>query len=395
MKSSAYGEPIIEKNGRIQRLARAQAFNEVYIQELIFKNPDLLPINEIDESFSPALPVCKELNTPSGLLDIFMITPTGRIVIVETKLWKNPEARRKVIAQILDYAREISKWAYEDLLREVNKNLKLKGNTLYKIACRVEDEFTISESSFVDSVSKNLKKGNFLLLIVGDGIREGAANITEFLASSAHLNFTFGMVELAIYEDDDIGKIILPRINVKTVELKRIILELQEGIKYSEGYTNESNNEALDEGKLKEKKFYQQFWKEFVDELELDDQGQAMPEPSNSTNLFIYLPSRHIWVSAYFMKSAKRVGVYVRCSNSKIGNEIAEYLDERKDDFIERLDDDITWQSFSTGRGPYIRMSFNDVFLEENRTKIKDFFKYYINHFVNIFRPLLKELDYK
>jgi hypothetical protein len=47
-----------------------------------------------------------------------MITPNGDIAIIETKLWRNPDARRKVIAQILDYANELSKWTYEDMQRE-------------------------------------------------------------------------------------------------------------------------------------------------------------------------------------------------------------------------------------------------------------------------------------
>ena len=65
-----------------------------------------------------------DLNTPVGLLDILMVTPNGKLVIIETKLWRNPEARRKVIAQILDYAKELSRWNYEDLQRELNRRLK-------------------------------------------------------------------------------------------------------------------------------------------------------------------------------------------------------------------------------------------------------------------------------
>lgn len=43
------------------------------------------------------------------------VTPTGRLAVVEAKLWRNPEARRKVIAQILDYAKELSRWSYETI----------------------------------------------------------------------------------------------------------------------------------------------------------------------------------------------------------------------------------------------------------------------------------------
>ncbi len=35
----------------------------------------------------------------------------------------------------MDYAKEVARWTYEDLQREINKRLKTSGNTLYKIAC--------------------------------------------------------------------------------------------------------------------------------------------------------------------------------------------------------------------------------------------------------------------
>ena len=109
MKKSAHGNPILINNNRLNILKRVNPYLEKDIQELIFKNPQCLPISDIDESYNPILPVCKELNTSVGPLDIFMITPNGDLVVIETKLWTNPESRRKVVAQILDYAKEMSK----------------------------------------------------------------------------------------------------------------------------------------------------------------------------------------------------------------------------------------------------------------------------------------------
>jgi hypothetical protein len=44
-------------------------------------------------------------------------------------------------------------------------------------------------------------------LIIGDGIKEGAASITEFLTNSGHLNFAFGMIELTIFQINEFDKI--------------------------------------------------------------------------------------------------------------------------------------------------------------------------------------------
>jgi hypothetical protein len=93
--------------------------------------------------------------------------------IVEAKLWRNPEARRKVIGQILDYAKELSRWDYQDLQREISRATGRKGNVLYDL---VKDQHpTITEAEFVDDVTRTLAKGRYLLLILGDGIREGVA----------------------------------------------------------------------------------------------------------------------------------------------------------------------------------------------------------------------------
>jgi hypothetical protein len=50
------------------------------------------------------MPICREFPTPHGPVDNLLMTPAGDIALVETKLFRNPEARRLVLAQVLDYA---------------------------------------------------------------------------------------------------------------------------------------------------------------------------------------------------------------------------------------------------------------------------------------------------
>ena len=45
-----------------------------------------------------------EVNCGYGSIDNLFLTPTGDIILVETKLWSNAKARREVVAQALDYA---------------------------------------------------------------------------------------------------------------------------------------------------------------------------------------------------------------------------------------------------------------------------------------------------
>jgi hypothetical protein len=74
-----------------------------------------------------------EISTAAGPIDVVYITPQGRLVIIETKLWRNPEARRKVVGQILDYAKELKGWTYSDLQRETSRRTGIKGNSPYQI----------------------------------------------------------------------------------------------------------------------------------------------------------------------------------------------------------------------------------------------------------------------
>ena len=66
-------------------------FKEEWLQELLFKHPSILPLNYLDESYEPLVSLGREIAN----IDNLFISPNGLITIVETKLWRNPEARRQ------------------------------------------------------------------------------------------------------------------------------------------------------------------------------------------------------------------------------------------------------------------------------------------------------------
>ena len=85
------------------------------LQKLFFRFPETLPIATIDATYAGAVPICQELRTPAGFVDALYVNPLGQITLTEFKLWRNPQSRREVIGQILDYAKELASWSYEDL----------------------------------------------------------------------------------------------------------------------------------------------------------------------------------------------------------------------------------------------------------------------------------------
>ena len=83
----------------------------------------------------------------------------------------------------------------------------------------------VEQASFVDNVSRHLKRGEFLLLIIGDGIREGVENIVQFVQSYSGLHFNLALVEAALYRDTANRIIVQPRVLMRTEVIRRVVLE--------------------------------------------------------------------------------------------------------------------------------------------------------------------------
>ena len=229
------GQPILLQNGKTIRpdriLFNVKEFNEGWIQELIHNHPDILPTKEIEAVFHPLIPIGREIRTGGGSIDNLLISPEGYLTIVETKLWRNPEARREVVGQIIDYAKELNKWSFDDLNERVikfnqgNNNSDGLWSTVRKKAELDESE----EIFFVDNVCKNLKRGRFLLLIVGDGIRESVEDMVEYLTQTPQLYFTLALIELQVYKlnQNENSLIVIPQIVTRTTEIERAVVRIE------------------------------------------------------------------------------------------------------------------------------------------------------------------------
>lgn len=199
------------------------SIDENRLQDLLFRNPQTLPVTAIDPAYEGIVPICRELYTNAGFLDAIYANHLGKLVLVEFKLWRNQQARREVIGQILDYTKEIALWDYEDLQRVVSLNTGMKGNVLYNKVRKEKPDLV--EAEFVDNVSRHLKRGEFLLLIVGDGIREGVENIVDFVQRHSGLHFNLALVEAALYRDRSQNLFVHPRVLARTEIVQRFVIE--------------------------------------------------------------------------------------------------------------------------------------------------------------------------
>lgn len=304
--SRQHAAPILLPSGsaRGQTLPQVLPGPEGDLRDLILAHPETLPLAEIDAAFAEAQPLCTELATPAGPVDLVLLTPDGLPVLVECKLWRNPQARREVVGQVLDYAKELSRWTSADIEREARK--RGAGAVFDRIARSGPEAGGGDEAAFHDSLTRNLRCGRCLLLIVGDGIREGVEAIFEHLRSHGALQFGLGLIEMPMHRLPDGGLLVLPRVLARTVVEVRQVVELPEGL-VLEG-DPPATRTAEPRGTEN-----RAFWAGFLDRLTLDDPDQPIPTPPRlgSCSFSLPVPGGSAWLTVYRIASRGRVGVYL------------------------------------------------------------------------------------
>ena len=231
--TNASGTPILVSKRTSTLLPRVADLTERRLQELIHRHPTCLPMDEIEPGIGPLVPVCMELPLRVGSVDNLFITPGGNLVMVEVKLWANPEARRKVVAQALEYATALFKLDYIELEAAVMKADFDEAERPERLYSLVDGADSPPEGVFADRVTRNLRDGRIVVLIVGDEIRLEADELVAGLQAHANFHFTFALVEMPVYSRshaDSAGEfIVMPRTLVKTVTVPRFTIRTEGG----------------------------------------------------------------------------------------------------------------------------------------------------------------------
>lgn len=366
------------------------AVSEAEIKALVQAYPSSLPISEIDPMFANPVPICMELNTPAGPIDNFMVTPSGLPILVECKLWRNPEGRREVVGQILDYAKELSRWSSSDVQREVSRRLKQDGNPLLELV-RAADP-SVDEVSFNDALTANLRRGRFLLLIVGDGIREGVEAIAEYLQAHAGLHFSLGLVEMPIYALPDGGKIVVPRVLARTAVITRTVVAVPAGFAI-DGPQAPSGEADVDPDRTALSDTQQQFWASFLSTLHLDDPDQAIPRPPRQGYFTLSLPSPggSAWLTVYRDTRLNEVGVFLTSSRGGPGEYAMLAIVDDAASVLQEIGGTAELRYSREGR-PRIADSIRVSSLDdlEIRNRAFAWLAERVNTFVNVMRPRVR-----
>ena len=142
----------------------------------------------------------------TGRVDVLLVSSMGRIGVVETKLWGNPENRRKVVAQTLDYV------------------VALTGGDRTSLELP-----PLPQGVDPEDVDQGLRRGDFLVVIAADRLDDRAVRLGDALMGKHILNsWELAMLDMAVFVQpgtshvDDV--LIVPNLRgVVTYELRQIV----------------------------------------------------------------------------------------------------------------------------------------------------------------------------
>lgn len=214
-------------------------FQEDWLQWLLDTTPEVLPVRDFYPSVSSLCSLGREipvdLGGKWGYIDNLFVSNDAHLVLVETKLFRNPEAVRDVISQVYQYGEAVNSINYVELENAVRRGQKT-GTELRAdetIASRVRSKeadgsFVNLIDDFEDRLAANIRTGEVLYLIVADEIRTSVERLALWLNElSGSAPHRFGLVEVRAYTSNDGSAVIVPRTLVRTKEVSRHVVVIE------------------------------------------------------------------------------------------------------------------------------------------------------------------------
>jgi len=360
--------------------------NEAWLRDTVLSNPQILPIKDIDPDFGPLVPLCSELRTEAGPVDACFINHSGKLTIVECKLWRNPQARREVVAQTLDYARALQRWSYSDLQRLVSQRLGEPGNVPFQRVRAIQPD--LDEAEFVDAAARALRAGRMMMIILGDGIREDVESIAELVNRNAASAFQLSVVEAALYGVGGQRVAVQTRVLARTRLIERSVVLVKDGPGAELEITDQADPVPTSTATPNLRSDTFRSWWEPVLAMSFDDPDQ--PAPVYVKNFVrSSLPWPRLAIGAYWTVSNEDTSVYLLGPKDvktaffdSLGEEATVLLDEIPGaEFLRDESGQIISLTINAQRGDFPSAEAHRAWLIEN-----------MNRFANALRPPMKRL---
>jgi hypothetical protein len=192
---------IRSQGGKWQEATKVEFADEAQLQKLLYDSPELIPTSY--EEDQPAVFI-REAGLPgSGYTDLLGVDERGNILVVETKLARNDEVRRKVIGQVLEYAAYLWQMSFEDF-----DSLFIKRGGKSVLDLLESGDQRIVREEVRNAIAHNLASGAFQLFIAVDEMNEELENIVGYVSSRGS-GLRLEVLEFALHQSGQI-EILVP-----------------------------------------------------------------------------------------------------------------------------------------------------------------------------------------
>ena len=372
-------------------LSSGDGMNEDWLQEQLFQFPALL--NHLpDCQHDPIIPICRELPivgaSSTVFLDIFAVRKSGRPVLVECKLWRNPQARREVIGQTLEYGALVHGMSYSDIQAILSRKLDTdEANPLFSIVAKQYADRL--ESSFHDTFQTCLTTGDFDLVIAGDGIRTDIVAVSELLNARNVGSAALHLLEVQIYRNGKGELFINPTTSLKTQVVRRHIIMNDNGQSIELMQDKSDEPPEISAQALSRKEADKVFWDRFRATIRFDHPDQDRPRYGGRNNVRLPLPDPATWMTCYRSRAeGGSVGLFFRLVEEK-GMRLFETLKARQSELEAELGTSLSFSANDNKPTISISSPF-DIDNEAEQEAQLEWLKTYANKMVSLFRPLLR-----
>lgn len=212
--------------------------------------------------------------------------------------------------------------------------------------------------------------------------------MAELITRNAALGFSFGLVEVALYEFGDQGLVVQPRVVARTETLERTFVHVQAG---DSGVLRDITDEGDAEGRGESNSVAdERAWWEPLTRISFDDPEQETPSYRVRNHIRVPLPYPGIWLTAFRSMGEGVCGVFLTGRKAELPQVLDQLNVEREQILAElpggsgersQLDPD------RPGFASYARLG---DFTSDDECRA--WLAQQLNHFVNAFRPRLKAM---
>ncbi len=196
--------------------AKELGLDESWLRDAIFENPELVigPCRAAGLTDDEWYPWQREFRVEVGQIDVLLLSSQGRLAVVETKLATNPELRRRVLAQALDYLAHLPD-RFDDEVPEIPQD--------------ENGQPVAAQEDILESVAQ----GDILVIIASDEVDHRVAKLSRSLLSE-HLikQWDLALIDLALYRpvDSSASYVVVPHLrNLVQSEPRQVVRVVVEG----------------------------------------------------------------------------------------------------------------------------------------------------------------------